>query len=85
MKLPKHIFLNIEHNEHKLFGMTVTEWAAWQSSRAEEMTDLEDMEDMKRSNEMWSVTWYPETPVESHTVYASTLEKALAAANSGEP
>jgi hypothetical protein len=75
--LPKHINLTIEHQPHATNYESVAEWIGdcWNTA------DLVDRETMLATGQVWVVHWYPQTPIGSHAVAASTLELALEAAN----
>lgn len=79
MKLPKHINLIIEHNPHTAYYQTVRQWL-------EDLDNCrrfrsEDAYEMLRADEIWTIQWYPDTPIGSYTVAAATLERALELAN----
>ena len=83
MKLPKRkASLIIEHNPHKNYYETVEEHVngfcpdSW-ASEEERVNSI-------MGNELWTIQWYPETPVGFCVVHASTLDAALAAANEDE-
>lgn len=75
MKLPKHVGMHISHNEHRLYYQTVEEYIAEQrnmlwvpgDSRARAIA----------SGELWSVQWYPDTPVGYCIVHGETLQEIL--------
>lgn len=80
MNLPKHkAGLCIEHNVHKdiyqpiieaVEEVSTNEWATPTSKQRAIETDS-----------LWSIQWYPDTPVGFYTVYGATLEEILEAAN----
>lgn len=80
--LPKHdCGLHIEHNTHKSYYQTAAQWVAevgadydWNSNEAKQRAIDTD--------EVWTMTWFPNTPVGSHAVAAPTLQELLEFANS---
>ena len=74
MKLPKHINLIIEHNPHKASYMTVEEWCKHVEI---EWISLEEELLAKKKDEMWTIIWYPDTPVGSYSNSASDLQDLL--------
>jgi hypothetical protein len=91
MKLPRHIALDIRHNDHKADYRTAREWWGEQGPSGamsfddDEWASPEEFAKAMESDEVWVIHWYPDTPVGSCTVLASTLEAALAAAQDDEP
>lgn len=82
MKLPTHIGLTIEHNEHVLIYEDVRTYLTNIGMDAEDYTP-EDYAEIIRTKELWIIRWYPTTPVGFYTVVAATLERALELANKG--
>lgn len=84
MKLPNHINLHIEHQPHAANYETVEEWLLYNESEpATRFADYpaEDRAAMLAAGEIWTVQWYPNTPVGFCCVAAATLERALELAN----
>ena len=79
-QLPKHkVSLCITHNDHKSCYRTVKRELEKRSDLGSE-PDFESEEEKQRCielDELWEVTWYPNTPIGSICVGASTLDKAL--------
>lgn len=75
MKLPKHVTLTIEHNPHASDYATAAQWL--ENNYARDFADVLDADEIKRTNEVWVVRWYPNTPVGFQCVAASTLIGAL--------
>lgn len=77
-KLPAHdCELTLTHNSHKSYYETAAQWL---ESLSAEMYDWKD-EDAKRraieTNEIWTLQWYPNTPIGFHSVAAPTLRELL--------
>jgi hypothetical protein len=76
MKLPKHkCGLYLTHNRHKDFYKTAEE-----EIMDQQLVDWENEEakqEARDTNEIWTLQWYPETPIGSYHIAAPTLEKLL--------
>lgn len=77
---PVHkVGLSLEHNQHKKFyekpedWIAENEWCDWESE-AEKKKAIE-------TNEIWTLQWYPETPIGFYAVAAPTLVDLLRLAN----
>ena len=83
IKFPKHeCSLCLEHNKHKDYYETVSQHLTREGD--EDFYDFESPEDKQvciDTNELWTLQWYPNTPIGFNAVAASTLEKLLAFAN----
>lgn len=85
MTFPKHIHLSIDHNEHHAYYETIEEFVA-HSNLLELFENREDYARSILNDEIWTIQWYPNTPVGFNLVAASSLEKALEMCNRiGEP
>lgn len=80
MNLPKHkCGLSLEHNQHRnvyedaFVWIEDNEWCDWESEEAKQKAIDTD--------EIWTLQWYPETPVGFCAVAAPTLEDVLRLAN----
>lgn len=89
MEFPRHdCGLHLTHNNHKDYYQTVEQYIKDIADRSDEDEgEKEDwVSDEQRTkaietNEMWELTWYPDTPVGSFCLWASDLEVLLKAAN----
>jgi hypothetical protein len=83
MKLPKHkCGLYLEHNANRDYYDSVEQYL-------EVNTHYQFKDDASRqacidSNELWTLQWYPDTPVGFIAVAAPSLDELLELANSGE-
>lgn len=77
-RVPKHINLTIEHQPHATCYETVEHYLG--GDHAPDCTD-EDRVEMLRTGEVWTVQWYPNTPIGFCHVAAPTFWQALARAN----
>lgn len=74
MTTPRHISLRLEHNPHRTNYETVPEYI--------EHLDLPWVNDAEKaasiaSDEMWEMTWYPNTPVGFLSCAAFNLDALL--------
>ena len=70
-----YVDLIIQHQPHAANYQTVEEYFA-DTPWAPEISDADKAECI-RTGEIWTIQWYPVTPVGSYTVAASTLERAI--------
>lgn len=81
MKFPEHkCGLYLEHNANRDVYETVQQYL----EENEDRWQFKDEDSRQRSidqNEIWTLQWYPDTPVGSYSVAAPTLEEVLALAN----
>lgn len=74
IQLPKAISHSIEHNPHAAYYETVAQYLAdW---NGDEITP-EDMIECVRTGELWTLQWYPVTPIGFCRVAGPTLERVL--------
>ena len=77
---PPHLGgLHITHNEHHGYYKTAEAWAD-NNGFAEWVSDEERAKAIAEDS-IWTLQWYPRTPVGFSAVCASTLEACLEAAN----
>lgn len=72
--------LSLEHNQHKNAYENAEQWIA-----DNEWCDWESEESKQKAidtNEIWTLQWYPDTPVGFYAVAAPTLDDLLRIANS---
>jgi hypothetical protein len=76
MRFPNHAAsLTLEHNDHKGIYQSAADWIA-----DNEMFDWRDDAAKQRAIEtdsIWTLMWYPDTPVGSYDIAAPTLEEVL--------
>lgn len=74
MKLPRHACgLYLEHNSHKDVYETVAQAVAREENN-HHWVSPEERQRAIDTNEMWSLQWYPDTPIGFHRLQASTWE-----------
>lgn len=82
MELPKHkASLTICHNDHKDVYETPEQWIVDHDDWCEWKND-EDKQRAIDTDSIWTIQWYPETPIGFITVAAPTLPELLEWANS---
>lgn len=86
MNFPKHkAGLTLTHNEHLGNYQTVEEFLSIGNyCEGLEWKNKEQREMAIKYNELWTLNWYPDTPVGSYSIAAPTLEKLLEFANEYE-
>ena len=81
MQFPEHkAGLTLHHNDHKSVYDTAEDWIA-----ENDWCDWEDDAAKQRAidtDSIWTLRWYPNTPVGFNAVAAPTLEELFAVANS---
>jgi hypothetical protein len=80
MNLPSHPYgLTLNHNDHKSDYLTVADLVAdWEEqSCAPDWPSEEAKERAVATNEIWTLRWYPYTPVGQLYIAAPTLEELL--------
>jgi hypothetical protein len=74
--LPSHkAGLTLTHNDHLGYYMSVEDW---ESTTSSEWVSTEERERAHETGEMWTLRWYPDTPVGFHEVSASSLAALIA-------
>lgn len=74
--LPAHkCSLTIQHNEHRDFYMTATEWL--DDHGMYEFRTAEQRQRAIDSDSIWTLHWYPKTPIGFHAIAAPTLRELL--------
>ncbi len=80
MKLPAHkCGLYLEHNANRDAYETVEQYL--HDSDRFSFRDDDSRATCIASNEIWTLQWYPDTPIGSYSVAAPTLDELLAFAN----
>lgn len=78
---PRHAAsLHLTHNQHKSYHETVEQWMSdgvdWG-----DWVSAEQKEKAVAADSVWSLQWYPDTPIGFHTLLACDLDVLLAAAH----
>lgn len=75
---PKHVALTIEHNPHRVFYQPLAEYLGPDEEAVRERFVSEDDEiRCFAMDELWELTWHPDTPDESCTAYAATWDSLV--------
>ena len=83
--LPPHkASLHLEHNPHLGYSQSVEQWDEDQEKRADWVSPEERAKAIA-TNEIWTLQWYPETPIGFHALVASSLEALIDAALKDSP
>ena len=81
MKFPEHqAALHLIHNDHKNMYQSVEQWI----EEHNEFYECRSPEEKQRAielNEVWTLQWYPDTPIGFHAVAAPTLSELILFAN----
>ena len=78
MKLPDHkAGLYLSHQEHKTSYEPVEEYLDFLDDAPEDWESPEAREEAIRTDSLWSLQWYPDTPVGFRQIHAPTLEGLL--------
>lgn len=75
MKLPRHMSLTIEHNPHRTMYESMDRFLQVYTP---DFADDVDRQKCIESNEIWLMTWRPDTPVGLCSVAASTFDGLMA-------
>ena len=73
--------LYVTHNEHRDYYESIE---AYIKDRDVEFESEDEKAKSIATDSLWSIQWYPRTPVGFCIVYASTFEEALRLANESE-
>lgn len=76
MNLPEHkCGLYLEHNAHRDYYEKTSE--ALSSLLEDGLINKEEHDEMLAADSIWSLQWYPETPISFWIVHAPSLETLL--------
>lgn len=71
------ISLTLTHNEHKTYYETIEQW---ERDRSDAWVSPQQREEALRTDSVWALQWYPDTPVGFHYLLAADLDVLLDAA-----
>lgn len=81
MKLPEHkCGLYLQHNQHRDYYQSASEWI--EDNDQYYWKDEASKRAAIDSDSIWTLQWYPDTPIGFYAVAAPTLEALLELANS---
>lgn len=82
MRLPDHkCGLYLEHNVHRDYYLSIEKAVEEIDEENEPWVSPKEREKALATGEIWTLQWYPETPIGFHRLAASTLEALLERAN----
>lgn len=76
MKFPRHLALTIIHNDHNTYYEDIIVYLDRPHIDDEDISP-EDREEIIKTNSIWEIQWYPDTPNGFYYVAAATLERCL--------
>lgn len=77
--LPRHINLSIEHQPHKSNYESIESYEQWRGSRAaDDWASPEQREKAIATDNLWTVQWYPDSPVAFCFMMGADLDVLLA-------
>jgi hypothetical protein len=75
MWFPKHkASMTIQHNDHKTYYIHIDDYI--KQDEIQFQTE-QDKLDCIKNDELWGITWYPDTPIGFYDIYAPTFEKLM--------
>ena len=86
IKFPEHACgLYLEHNAHRDYYQTTAEWIRKDNERECPYEWVNDEQNQKaiETGEIWTLQWYPRTPIGFIALAAADLDVLLEAARSG--
>lgn len=79
---PKHeASLHITHNQHKAYYEPIEQYIADQNISDDEWATPTSKDRAIKTNSIWEVQWYPNTPVGFCIIYGATLDEILKKSN----
>jgi hypothetical protein len=69
----KYVSMTVSHNEHKLYYQTAKQFIE-EGDMKSRFVNAEEIDKAIETDEIWSVQWYPDTPIGSCIFYASSLD-----------
>lgn len=82
IRWPAHkVSMHIHHNEHLSYYETVEQALNQSTYDRAGFPDQDEIDKAIKTGEVWTIQWYPDTPVGFCRVHAATLSRALEAAN----
>ncbi len=76
MNLPRHdCGLYLTHNEHRDYYQSVEEWV--DEHEGYDFKDTDSKAKAIETDEVWTLHWYPDTPIGFYSIAAPTLDELL--------
>ena len=73
--------MHIDHNQHLAYYETVEQALDQKTYDRDDFPDEAEIAKAIATGEVWTIQWYPDTPVGFYRVSAATLARALEIAN----
>ena len=78
MKFPAHkCGLYLTHNEHKDVYLTVVEWLDDRGGGHVRWPDETERQKAIETNDVWSLQWYPNTPLACYCIGAASFDRLM--------
>lgn len=78
MNLPEHkASLHITHNQHKAYYQPIEEYIIETEIRDSEWANTDSRQKAIKTDSLWELQWYPNTPAGFNRVYGATLDGVL--------
>ena len=79
--IPKYdVSFTIRHNDHKaVYETAASEIESWGPHNGPRFVSEEEKRKAIETDSIWEACWYPDTPIGSYSIAASTLEALLLA------
>jgi len=78
MKFPEHkCGLYLTHNAHKDVYLTAEEWLNDQGGGHVDWLDEAERQKAIETDEVWSLQWYPDTPIGFYTLGAASFDRLM--------
>lgn len=84
MKFPKHISITIEHNDHAKVYETAEQWISERDENLPTFPSEKEKQLCISQNELWTMQWYPNTPVGFVWIAAASFEALMEFADTFE-
>lgn len=78
IRLPTHIAMQLEHNMHAVYYESVEQSISSGTYTRDGFISEAEYSKAMLTNECWTLTWYPDTPVGHIMVHAASLTMLLA-------
>lgn len=75
---PHKCGLHLAHNENRNYYETVGEYLSGDTQSGPAWETADHAKRAIETNEIWELTWYPDTPVGSHRIAAPTFGELMA-------
>lgn len=78
LRFPEHkCGLYLTHNEHKDYYLTAEQWLDDRGGAYVDWPDEAERRKAIETNEVWTLQWYPKTPIGSYYLGAASLDRLM--------